>query len=191
MKYLKISSILGAIALVCALILAAMDMLTSPVVAKNSEETELNTIVSIFSAYNKDKSEVVAGPYSSDYIESKTIAKDSNGNTLGIIYVVNGKNAYGNIKLMVAIKDNKVYQVEFLENGQSFASTVDSHVTANYPSSEKKSIEVGFVSEKSKYEGTLDSGALSNIDVSCGATYGATLVKELVSAALNDAKGGN
>ena len=187
MKYLKISSILGAIALVCALILAAMNMLTSPVVAKNSEETELSTIVSIFSAYNKDKSEVVAGPYSSDYIESKTIAKDSNGNTLGIIYVVNGKNAYGNIKLMVAIKDNKVYQVEFLENGQSFASTVDKHVHANYPSSEKKSVDVGFTSDAQKFEGTLDEDDVANIDVACGATYGAKLVKELVNQALEDA----
>ena len=40
MKYFKISSILAAIALVCALILAAMDMLTSPIVAKNNKETD-------------------------------------------------------------------------------------------------------------------------------------------------------
>ena len=191
MKYFKISSILAAIALVCAVILAAMDLLTSPVIAKNSEQTEQDTIVSIFSDYKKEKSEVVAGPYSSEYIESKIIAKDSSGNTLGIVYVVNGKNAYGNIKLMVAIKDGKVYQVEFLENGQSFASTVDKHVVSNYPSSEKKSIDVGFVSESSKHEGSLSASELANVDVSCGATYGAKLVKELVSAALNDAKGGN
>ena len=191
MKYFKISSILALIALFCALILAGMDLLTSPIVAKNNEQTEYDTIVSIFKDYDKDKSERLEGPFDSSYIESKILAKDKDGNELGLVYTVNGKNAYGNIKLMVAIKDEEVYQVEFLENGQSFASTVDGHVSSNYPSSDKKSVEVGFVSEKKKYEGTLDEDDILAIDVKCGATYGAKLVKELVSAALDDAKGGN
>ena len=190
MKYLKISSVLAGISLICALILAGMDMLTSPIIAKNNEQTEYETIVSIFNSYDKEKSEVVEGPYSSDYILSKILAKDSSGKSLGTIYTLNGKNAYGNIKLMVAIKDGEVLQVEFLENGQSFASTVNQHVISNYPSSEKNSIDVGFVSETNKYEGSLNQQELDLVDVKCGATYGAKLVKELVSAALNDAKGG-
>ncbi len=191
MKYLKISSILAAIALICAVLIAAMDMLTSPVIAKNDEQTEYDTIVSIFNSYDSSNSEEVSGPYSSDYIEKIIIARDNNKNDLGKVYTVSGKNAYGTIKLMVAIKDNQVYQVEFLENGQSFASTVEGHVTSNYPSSEKDSIEIWFKSDSSSYAGTLNNDELANIDVSCGATYGAKLVKELVTAALNDAKGGN
>lgn len=189
MKYFKISAILASIALICSLVIAGMNLLTSPIVAKNNQETEYNTIVSIFNSYDKDKSQVFEGPFD-NYIESKILAKDKDSKELGYVYTVSGKNAYGTIKLMVAIKDGKVYQVEFLENGQSFASTVDKHVSQNYPSSEKKSIEVGFASDSSKYDGQLDQDALNNIDVACGATFGAKLVKELVNAALNDAKGG-
>jgi len=188
MKYFKISSILAAIALVCALVLAAMDMLTSPIVAKNNEKTEYDTIVSIFKDYDKDKSNKIDVP-ADGIIKSLIKAKDASGKDLGYIYTVEGKNAYGNIKLMVAIKDGKVIQVEFLENGQSFASTVDAHVQASYPSSEKKSIEVGFVSDKNKFEGTLSKADVDKIDVACGATYGAKLVKELVNEALKDAEG--
>ena len=188
MKYFKISSILAAIALVCALVLAAMDMLTSPIIAKNNKETEKNTIVSIFKDYNEEKSVSVDVPEDNAYILAIVLAKDSSGNELGYVYTVSGKNAYGTIKLMVAIKDNEVIQVEFLENGQSFASTVDKHVHANYPSSEKKSIDVGFTSENQTFEGTLDESDVANIDVACGATYGAKLVKELVNAALEVAE---
>ena len=164
MKYLKISSILAVIALFCSLVIAGMNMLTSPIVAKNNQQTEYNTIVSIFNTYDKDKSQVFEGPFA-EKIESKILAKDKDGNELGFVYTVSGKNAYGIIKLMVAIKDGRVYQVEFLENGQSFASTVDKHVTENYPSSEKKVIELGFKPASSKYEGDLDEDELTDIDI--------------------------
>lgn len=191
MKYLKISAVLASIALVCALIIAAMNLLTSPIIAKNNAESEQKTILSIYESYDQEKSQTFDGPFG-NYIESKILAKDKDGNELGYVYKVSGKNAYGNISLMVAIKDGKVYQIEFLENGQSFASTVDKHVSENYPSSAKKSIELGFSSEAKRFEGELSKEDVADIDVSCGATYGAKLVRELVNAALDDAlKGGN
>lgn len=188
-KNFIISGILGGIALICALCIAGVNMFTSKIIADNAAQTELETCKSIFSEYDADKSSELE--VSGDTITKKILAKDSSGNELGYLYTVTGKNSYGAITLMVAIKDNKVYQVEFLENGQSFASTVDSHVKSNYPSSKDEVIYPFIKPADTPEVGTLDSSELAGIDTSCGATYGANLVKELVSTALNDAKGGN
>ena len=79
---------------------------------------------------------------------------------------------------------------EFLENGQSYASTVESHVKDNYPSSKDDVIYPFIKPEESPSIGSIDKDTVNGIDTSCGATYGANLVKELVQYALNDALGG-
>ena len=188
-KNFIIASILGGIALVCALLIACVNMFTSGIIEKNNAKTELETCQAIFSEYDADKSEEKT--VSGDTIVKKVLAKDANGTELGYLYTVTGKNSYGAITLMVAIKDNTVYQVEFLENGQSFASTVTSHVKENYPSS-KDEVVYPFIkpADRDAVE-ALDENQLSQIDTACGATYGANLVKDLVNAALADAKGGN
>ncbi|MBR6071445.1 MAG: hypothetical protein IKP77_01265 [Acholeplasmatales bacterium] len=190
--YFKISAILGAIALVCAAILAALNMLTSPVIAKNDEKKETETIQAIYSNYDSEKSKVESLDSVNSAITKKITAKDSSDKVLGTLYTVTGKNAYGAITLMVAISaNNTVYQVEFLENGQSFASTVNSHVKANYHSSKEEVYELNPYSDGVTAEvGDLSEKDVENINVKCGATYGATLVKELVNIALADAKGG-
>ena len=191
-NYLRISVILGAIALVCAAILAALNMLTSPVIAKNDEKKETETIQAIYSNYDSEKSTVESLDGLNDSITKKIIAKDSSDKVLGTLYTVTGKNAYGTITLMVAIStNNTVYQVEFLENGQSFASTVNSHVKSNYHSSKEEAYELNPYSDGNQVEvGELTQDDVKNVNVKCGATYGATLVKDLVNIALADAKGG-
>ena len=185
--YLKISAILASIALVCAAILAALNMLTSSVIAKNDEKKETETIQAIYDSYDNSKSEIKT--FDEGTITKKIYAKDSSGKELGTIYIVTGKNAYGVITLMVAIAPNKtVHQVEFLENGQSFAGTVNSHVKSNYNSSKEEVYELNPYSDNEEIEiGDLTSDELGAINVKCGATFGATLVKELVTAALDDA----
>ena len=137
-NYLKISAILGSIALVCAIILAALNMLTSPIIAKNDAKKETETIQAIYKDYDSDKSQDVTNTVTNSSITKKIIAKDKNGKLLGTLYIVTGKNAYGTITVMVAISENNsVHQVEFLENGQSFASTVKSHVKSSYNSSKE------------------------------------------------------
>ena len=190
--YFKISLVLASIALVCAAILAALNMLTSPIIEKNDKKKETETIQAIYETYDESKSEVASTDGANSAITKKIIAKDSSAKVLGTLYTVTGKNAYGTITLMVAIAENKtVYQVEFLENGQSFASTVKSHVKSSYPSSEDKVYELNPYSdnETAKVD-PLSGDDVNGIDVKCGATYGATLVKDLVNIALADAKGG-
>ena len=192
MKNIKISATLGIISLACALLIALINLVSSPIITKNDEKTELNTCKEIFEEYNQDKSSSKSGK-DLDGKDSRIIkiiyANDSKGNSLGTIYKVSGKNAYGTITLMVGITaDNKVCQVEFIENGQSFASTVNEHVGNSYPSSPSTDVHIGaYTASNNGSVGELSSDAVSSIDVKCGATYGATLVKELVTVALDDA----
>ena len=192
-NYLRISVILGSIALVCAIILAGLNMLTSPVIAKNDAKKETETIQAIYQNYDSEKSENVTDTVTNSSITKKIIAKNSAGEVLGTLYIVTGKNAYGVITLMVAIApNNSVHQVEFLENGQSFAGTVNSHVKSSYGSSKEDVYELNPYSNKEAVTiGDLTEAEVKAIDVKCGATFGATLVKELVNIALSDAKGGN
>jgi len=185
-KNFKIASILGGIALVCALLIALVNMLTANTIASNNSKKELNTIQAIFSDYDASKSQVQEA--NDSYIEKKIKASDSNGKVLGYLYTVSGKNAYGSISLMVAIVDDKVYQVEFLENNQSFASTVYTYLKTTYPSSADTAVHVGAYSSTDVKINSLTKEAVTNVDVSCGATYGATLIKNLVLAALNDGR---
>ena len=96
---------------------------------------------------------------------------------------------------MVAISkdtngNNVVHQVEFLENGQSFASTVDEHVRSSYHTSDKNALVLDPYSSGNKVLiGDLTEDQIPNDDqVQCGATYGAKLVRSLVEAALESAE---
>ena len=51
-RYAYVSLILGAIALVCATLIALMNMLTSPIIAKSDEEKIKETYTKIFIDYD-------------------------------------------------------------------------------------------------------------------------------------------
>lgn len=184
-KNLLIASILGSICLVCALLIALIDIATKNKIEQNTRETELATIKEIFADYDENNSDVLEA---SGNINKKILAKDGAGNVLGYLYNVSGKNAYGSISLMVAIKDDEVIQVEILENTQSFASTVYSYFKNTYPSSPDTAVHVGAYSSTDVTVGNLTTGEIENIDVSCGATYGAKLIRDLVLVALEDGR---
>ena len=188
-NYLKIASVLSLIALVCALIIASVYLLTQPMIKANQINAELETRQAIFPAYDLEKS--VELEVDDPAILSKILAKDSAGTELGYLYTVSQTNSYGNITLMVAIDNNgNVLQVEILRNEQSFGSTVAQHVKENYPSSKDNVIYIGIKPEEVTPVGALSEADVDNIDTSCGATYGANSVKELIKIALQDAKGG-
>ena len=199
-NYFRIAAVLGAITLVCAVVLALMNMLTSPIIANNNDKTKLETIQKIYSDYDSEKSK----DYETDEITDLNLASEvvdvvrvnnSNGDLKGYVFTVSGKNAYGIISLMVAISkdtngNNVVHQVEFLENGQSFASTVDEHVRSSYHTSDKNALVLDPYSSGDKVViGDLTEDQIPNDDqVQCGATYGAKLVRSLVEAALESAE---
>ena len=182
-KNLLIASILGSICLVCALLIALIDIATKDKIAQNTKETELAAIKEIFANYDENKSESLEA---SGRINQKILAKDKDNNELGYLYNISGKNSYGSISLMVAVVDEKLYKVELLENTQSFASTVYSYFKTTYPSSPDTAIHVGAYGSTDVVVGSLSAGEVENIDVSCGATFGAKLIRDLVLEALED-----
>ena len=199
-NYFRISAVLGAITLVCAVVLALMNMLTSPIIANNNDKTKLETIQKIYSDYDSEKSkdyetdEIIDLDLASEVVDVVRV-NNSNGDLKGYVFTVSGKNAYGIISLMVAISkdtngNNVVHQVEFLENGQSFASTVDEHVRSSYHTSDKNALVLDPYSSGDKVViGDLTEDQIPNDDqVQCGATYGAKLVRSLVEAALESAE---
>ena len=190
-KYLTISLVLGSIALVCALILAALNLLTKPIIDENSKKKQTETIQAIYENYDESKSSVIydvsnGSTGKKEEIEKIIEAKNSSDEILGYIYTVKGTNQYGTIELMVAISPNNVvHQVEFLENGQSFASTVASWVKQTFVNKGTTKHEAGFTTDVTPGS-ELSIDEVSNVDVKCTATYGATTVRNLVEIALSD-----
>ena len=169
-QYLKVALVLTLIASICAVLIALLNTVTAPIIEKNAYEKEQNTLSVMF-----DNAVFTETEYSSDYpeIEKKFIAKDKNSeDVLGYVYIVSGKNAYGMVRLMVAVKDQKVIKVEVMDNTESFKKTVNT-----------------FINEKVKAN-NLSSDDVEGLDVKCGATYGAKLVQNLVRIVLQE-NGGN
>lgn len=187
-RYAYVSLVLGGIALICALLIAAMNMLTSPVIAKNEEAKIKDTYIKIYSDYYKNE-EVDFTKDDKGYIRSKVIAYDKDNNILGYIYTTSGKNSYGEISLMIGVSNLEVVDVEFLTNTESFASTVNSHLKNNYPSKEESAIIISPYGNSDTVDVfNLDLDEVENIDTSCGATFGATLIKNMIISVLNEAK---
>ena len=144
----------------------------SPFEEQNQLKEEIRLYSEIFNDINYDNSIFIIEDLTDPAITKKVVAKDANGELLGYIYTVAGENSYGPISLLVGIgADGKLVSAEFLENGQSYGKQVETHVNSSYTS--------GLTLEE-----------ISNINTSCGATYGANTVKELVTIAFNDYNNG-
>ena len=171
-KNFKIAAILMIIAAICGLAVSGMNKVTSGIIERNQAEKEAALFKEIFSAYDIDNSQIITENLSNTAISKKVIAKNASGELLGNVYTVSGKNTYGPIILLVGIDYNgKLVSIEFLENGQSYADSVQSHVD-------------------SKYSAGLTLSDVDSIDTKCGATYGAKTVKELVTIAFDDFNNG-
>ena len=167
-QYLKVALVLFLITSICAVLIALLNMVTAPIIEKNAYEKEQNTLSVMFSDATFTEVEKCAYPE----IEKKFIAKSkADDSELGFVYIVSGKNAYGMIRLMVAVKDAKAIKVEVMDNTESFKKVVNT-----------------FISEKVQ-SSSLSKEDTDNLDVKCGATYGAKLVQSLIQVVLDE--GGN
>ena len=168
MKYFKTAIVLCIICGLCAVLIAFINYFTAPIIEKNKIEAQNKACSEIYPGLTYEEVELNG---TDSAIEKKWIAKD--GDTVkGYIYSLNGKNSYGNISLLVGINlDGSAEKVVLTENTQSFASKVKNHVKSTYNNGATADVD--------------------NVDVKCGATFGATLVKELVLIAVNDYIGGN
>ena len=89
------------------------------------------------------------------------------GETLGYVYKMSGKNAYGAITMLVGInKDGVVKRSVIMENTESFATDINKQFN-------------------NRYHKDMTKDDINNVDVKGGATYGAKLIKELINQALD------
>lgn len=156
-KYIKISIILGFIAALSGAILSLIFLITNPIIKENESKREKQSLEEIFDNATFTLLESEEESLSKKYevlIENEFA---------GFVYIMSGKNSYGVIELMVGInKDKKLEKMVILKNEQSYKTTVEDHAKENYGNNiVKEDVE--------------------SIDVYCGATFGAKLVKELVS----------
>ena len=174
-KYILTSITLGLIAASGALLIAGTNMLTRGPIAKNEEKKINSGIATIFDGYSnifvKDQEDIektkdnkfVDHIY---YVYDGDPEDETPDTFVGVAIRTSGSNDYGKISLIIGFTPDAVYKnLSVITNEQSFASTL-----------------------KNKYLAPLINGERDLQDVSCGATYGATTVKDMVNNAMDIAK---
>ena len=162
-KYLTTAVTLGLIAAGGALLIAGTNMLTRDSIKANEAKAINNGLAAIYDTESLKTSEATLDKEFEYVISSYYVVKDEADAPLGYAFKTEGFNAYGKISLIVGFNANYVYKgVAVVENGQSFASTL-----------QKK-----YLNPLVKEDKTIDE-----VDVSCGATYGAKLTRSMIESA--------
>ena len=159
-KYILTGVVLGSIAAVAAGLVAVTNLLTEKKIAQNEANAISKGISSIFGESEiKDEGKVsdqiyVTYFYQVDY-------KKGDLEMHGHAFKCEGSNMYGKISLIAGFDSSSNFMSLYLvKNEQTYASTL-----------------------VDKYVVPLNEGNAKLEDVKCGATYGATTVKEMVEEA--------
>ena len=162
-KYILTAVTLGAIAMCAGALIGATDLITRDRIAAN-EANKINAGFAEIFGDGATGQEDENFEYSSyTYLKAKYTILDSSGTEIGSAYRTLGSNPYGKISLIIGFTSDKAYKgLSVVINEQSFATT----------------LEENYLTPLSKGEREIE-------DVKCGATYGATLVKDMI----NEAKG--
>ena len=161
-KYLKTSITLGIIAASSALLISLSNLVTRNRIAEN-EVAKINS--SIKEIYGDSAIVKEDGDYSKEsfkYVNHYYTIVDNNDNPLGLAFRTAGSNSYGKISLIVGF-DNPDYNFKgmyVITDEQTYASTLED-----------------------KYIDPVNDGERVIDDVSCGATYGAKLVRDMIKEA--------
>ena len=166
--YIITAVTLGLIAATSAGLIGVANLITRDKIAKNEYDKTMSGISAIFEGAEIEKEYAVNDFKYTNYVYE--LSEDTSGNDR-YIFKTTGSNSYGKISLLVGIKETLVKDEDIQEfvftnlyvitNEQSFATTlVDNYIDP------------------------LNSGDRDIDDVSCSATYGAKLVRDMI----NDAK---
>ena len=164
-KYILTGVTLGLIAASGALLIAGTNMITRDTIAENEQKSINNGIVTIYGEHS------VADDYPLDednnytYITKcyKVRFEEDEYSSKGYAFRTDGSNNYGKISLLIGFDNNQSYLgLSVITNEQSFAST----------------LKKGYIDIIKTGEKTID-----DVSVSCGATYGAKLVRAMVEEA--------
>ena len=159
-KYILTGVILGSIAAVAAGLIAVTNLITAPKIKQNEVDAVNSGISSIFGEGASVKEEADLNGY--QYVAHYYSVISSSNEFLGYALKTSGSNMYGKISLIAGfdVKSHSFMSLSLVSNEQTYASTlVDNYVTP------------------------LNDDSRDLEDVSCGATYGAKLVRDMVNEA--------
>lgn len=169
MKYLKVAFTLAILAIICGGLIALVNSITEPMIKEKNEKKEKETLNEIYPECEYLVSDIILTKDNEKYtgkytIESKYLVK-SEEETIGTILKITGKNQFGVITIIIGINSDKdIKDIKIVQNTESYAQVINDHFESNYENLQ-----------------TYDD--LQNVDIYCGATRGAEMLKGLVELA--------
>lgn len=161
--YIIVSVTLGVIAASAAALIGLTNLITKNRIEENKKIKINNGIAEIFG-----KEALIQNEYSfenNEYQYVNYVYEIQKENTIGYAFKTEGSNMYGKISLIVGFDNaNSFVSLSIVEDEQTYATALEDD-----------------------YVAPLISGSRDLDDVSCGATFGAKLVRDMV----NDAKKAN
>ena len=161
-KYLITAITLGAIAMVSGALIGVTNLITAERIKENESNKIYEGVKEVFdmpNGYVFDKGELEGYTYVK---HCYGIQADKDAPTYaGMAFLASGSNMYGKISIIVGFTlAQEISGVYFVTNEQTYASTLVEN-----------------------YVDPLNAGTREVEDVKCGATYGATLVKDMINEA--------
>ena len=159
-KYIITGVTLGSIAAVAAGLIAVTNLVTAKKIKQNELDAVNSGIASIFGNGASVSAEADLTNY--QYVVHYYSVANSSNEFMGYALRTSGSNMYGKISLIAGfdVATHNFMSLYLVSNEQTYASTlVDNYVTP------------------------LNSGDRDLEDVSCGATYGAKLIRDMVNEA--------
>lgn len=174
LKYVRVGGTLGLIAASSALLIGLTNAITAPRIEENKKNEVLKKLkvcfgedVEIDTANQKDWTAEKPAPV---YVKTSYPAS-KDGASVGTLYQMRGTNSYGVIEMMIGVyEDDTLTRMTFVENGQSYKTTLETNYIEPFNNAADK------------------NAALEN--VKCGATFGATLIRDMVNEAKQLSSGG-
>ena len=166
--YIVTSITLGIIAASSAALIGLSNLATRDKIAQNEKDKINSGISEIYGKTGlKYEESAVTGEYK--YVQLSYKVNSGSDSFVGYVFKTTGSNMYGKISLLVGFEnalDGYLYKNMYVVvNEQTYASTL-----------------------VDKYVDPVNSGNRDLDDVSCGATYGAKLVRDMVNEATTAAE---
>lgn len=158
MSYFKKALVLCGICAICACLIAAVYLITNPIIERNKIARENEALSEIYNDATFEKIDTDNSDINNVWYAYK------NDELVGMVFSVSGKNSYGTVTVLFGVdNDGSISKVILTENSESYAPKLEEHVENSYNHK---------VSD------------LESVDTACGATFGAELVKELINKGL-------
>ena len=148
------------------LITSMSGLLLSFVNGFTSERIEKNNIAKIERIAKEvfdDTNRVEIIELDGEIVVKKIECYDANEQVCGYLYQANGSNSFGSVNLLVSVKGEEVIRVDFLSLNQSYGKIAKTHVEETYNGSTH-----------------LAFSDVDDVNVKCGASESAKLIKSLV-----------